>query len=43
MKALDDIGYSGWVTVEPAYFPEDVTPDARLRIISEKLDQILAL
>lgn len=43
MKALHDIGYSGWVTVEPAYFPEDVTPDVRLRLISEKLDQILAL
>ncbi|HPY30964.1 MAG TPA: sugar phosphate isomerase/epimerase family protein [Verrucomicrobiota bacterium] len=43
MKALDDIGYSGWVTVEPAYEPKGVSPEARLRVISEKLDQILAL
>ena len=43
MKALDDIGYQGWATAEPAWTPKGVDPAARLKQIAEKLDQILAL
>lgn len=43
MKALDDIGYHGWATAEPAWRPQGVDPAARLKQISGKLDQILAL
>jgi hexulose-6-phosphate isomerase len=42
MKALGDIGYEGWAITEPAYRPPGVEPAARLKQISEKLDQILA-
>ena len=41
MKALDEIGYQGWATAEPAWHPKGVDPAARLKQISEKLDQIL--
>jgi hexulose-6-phosphate isomerase len=43
MKALDEIGYQGWATAEPAWTPKGVDPAARLSQISGKLDQILAL
>lgn len=42
MKAVDEIGYEGWATVEPAWRPPGVDPVARLSQISEKLDRILA-
>ena len=42
MKALDDIGYTGWCTAEPAYRPPNVEPATRLRQISERMDKILA-
>jgi L-ribulose-5-phosphate 3-epimerase len=43
MKALDDIGYQGWGTAEPAYSPPGVDMPTRLGQISRKLDQIFAL
>ena len=43
MKALDEIGYQGWATAEPAWTPKGVDPAERLSQISGKLDQILAL
>ena len=42
MKALDDIGYRGWCTVEPAWRPPNVEPATRVRQISERMDKILA-
>jgi L-ribulose-5-phosphate 3-epimerase len=42
MKALDEVGYRGWAIVEPAYRPTGIEPSARLKQISEKLDQIIA-
>lgn len=42
MKALDDVGYKGWGTAEPAYSPPGVDPPTRLSQISAKLDQIFA-
>jgi L-ribulose-5-phosphate 3-epimerase len=43
MKALDEVGYKGWGTAEPAYWPEGVDLPTRLRQISQKLDEIFAL
>jgi len=43
MKALDDIGYHGWGTAEPAYWPSGVDLPTRLGQISRKLDEIFAL
>ena len=43
MKALDEIGYTGWATAEPAWKPEGVEPAVRLKQISEKLGKIFAL
>ena len=43
MKALDEIGYHGWATAEPAWKPESVDPATRLRQIAGKMDRILAL
>jgi L-ribulose-5-phosphate 3-epimerase len=43
MKALDDVGYQGWGTAEPAYSPPGVDLPTRLGQISRKLDQIFAL
>jgi hexulose-6-phosphate isomerase len=43
MKAVDDIGYHGWAIAEPAWKPKGMDPAARLKQISEKMDQILAL
>ncbi len=43
MKALDEIGYEGWGTAEPAYWPDGVELPARLDQISRKLDQIFNL
>ena len=43
MKAVDDIGYHGWAIAEPAWKPKGVDPAARLKQISGKMDQILAL
>jgi hexulose-6-phosphate isomerase len=42
MKALDDIGYKGWGTAEPAYSPKGVDTATRLKQVSAKLDQIFA-
>jgi L-ribulose-5-phosphate 3-epimerase len=42
MKALDDIGYSGWGIAEPAYRPPNVEPAARLKTIADKLGEIFA-
>lgn len=42
MKALDDVGYTSWAIVEPAYRPSGVDPAARLKTISDKLGQIIA-
>jgi L-ribulose-5-phosphate 3-epimerase len=43
MKALDEIGYHGWATAEPAWHPKGVDGRTRLQQISAKLDQIFAL
>jgi hexulose-6-phosphate isomerase len=43
MKALDEIGYQGWGTAEPAYSPPGVDLPTRLGQISHKLDEIFAL
>src|SRR5580693_66833 len=43
MKALDQIGYKGWGTAEPAYSPKGVDTATRLKQVSAKLDQIFAL
>jgi L-ribulose-5-phosphate 3-epimerase len=43
MKALDLIGYHGWGTAEPAYWPEGVDLPTRLAQVSRKLDEIFAL
>jgi len=44
MKALDQIGYSGWCIVEPACGPckEDRSPEAFVKNVSVQLDKILA-
>ena len=43
MKALDDIGYHGWGIAEPAWRPEGVEPDTRLKQIAQKMDTIFAM
>ena len=43
MKALDEIGYQGWGTAEPAYWPGGVDLPTRLGQVSRKLDEIFAL
>ncbi|MGA2174727.1 MAG: sugar phosphate isomerase/epimerase family protein [Verrucomicrobiota bacterium] len=43
MKALDETGYKGWGTAEPAYWPKEVDLAARLGQVSRKLDEIFAL
>lgn len=42
MKAIDDVGYTGWAIAEPAFRPPDVDEPTRLRQIVDKLDRILA-
>jgi len=42
MKALDEVGYNGWATAEPAWTPKGVEPTERLKQISGKLDKIFA-
>jgi hexulose-6-phosphate isomerase len=42
MRALDDIGYTGWAIAEPAYTPPGVEQPARLRQIVEKMEKILS-
>lgn len=42
MKAVDDIGYTGWAIAEPAYSPPGVDHPTRLRQIVEKMEKILA-
>jgi L-ribulose-5-phosphate 3-epimerase len=42
MKALDEIGYTGWAIAEPAWRPEGIPPAERLREISSRMDRILA-
>ncbi|EEF56983.1 sugar phosphate isomerase/epimerase family protein [Pedosphaera parvula] len=42
MKALDEIGYSGWAVAEPAWRPEGVSVEKRLKTIVEKMEKILA-
>ena len=43
MKAVDEIGYRGWAIAEPAWHPKGVDGQARMKQISQKMDQILAL
>jgi len=43
MKALDDIGYHGWATAEPAYWPAGVDLPTRLAQVSQKMDDIFGL
>lgn len=43
MKALDEIGYTSWALVEPAWQPKGVPGEERLKQIAGKLNQILAL
>jgi len=43
MQALDDVGYKGWGTAEPAYRPPGVDEPTRLKQIVQKMDQIYAL
>jgi L-ribulose-5-phosphate 3-epimerase len=43
MSALDDIGYHGWGTAEPTYWPSGVDSPTRLHQVSEKLDDIYSL
>ena len=43
MQALRGIGYQGWIIAEPAYRPKDAEPLARLRLISERMDKMLAM
>ncbi|HEX3719992.1 MAG TPA: TIM barrel protein [Verrucomicrobiae bacterium] len=43
MAALDETGYKGWGTAEPAYWPKGVELPERLRQVSAKLDEIFAL
>ena len=43
MQALDDVNYKGWGTAEPAYTPPGVDGLARLKQVSQFLDQIYAL
>jgi hexulose-6-phosphate isomerase len=43
MKAVDEIGYSGWGIVEPAWRPTGVEPVVRLKQIAEKMNQIFSL
>jgi len=43
MKAVDQIGYQGWANAEPGWKPKGVDGAERLRQISEKMDQILAM
>jgi hexulose-6-phosphate isomerase len=43
MAALDDVGYHGWGTAEPTYWPKGVASPVRLQQVSQKLDQIFSL
>lgn len=43
MQALDEIGYTGWGTAEPAYSPPGVDGPTRLKQVSQYLDKIYAL
>jgi L-ribulose-5-phosphate 3-epimerase len=43
MQALDDVGYTGWGTAEPAYRPPGVDEPTRLKQIVQKMDEIYAL
>jgi L-ribulose-5-phosphate 3-epimerase len=42
MKALDEVGYKGWGTAEPAYSPKGVDVPTRLAQVSGFLDKIFA-
>jgi hexulose-6-phosphate isomerase len=43
MQTLDEIGYKGWATAEPAYRPPGVDGPSRLRQVAQKLDEIFLL
>src|SRR4051812_30020778 len=43
MKAVDEIGYTGWGIAEPAWRPEGVEPAARLKQIAQKMDTIFGM
>ncbi len=43
MKALDDIGYTGFAMAEPAWEPKGVEAGERLKQISEKMTKIFSL
>ena len=42
MKALDDVGYTGWAIAEPAFNPPGLKLPERLKQIAEKMEKILA-
>lgn len=42
MKALDEVGYRGWATAEPAWQPKGVDGAERMKQISRKMDRILS-
>src|SRR5271169_1207589 len=43
MKALDEIGYTGWAIAEPAFHPPGLDDAAFVAHVREKMDAILAL
>jgi hexulose-6-phosphate isomerase len=43
VKALDEIGYSGWAIAEPAHHPPGLDNAGFLKNVSEKMDKILAM
>jgi L-ribulose-5-phosphate 3-epimerase len=43
MRALDDVGYKGWGTAEPAYSPPGVDGPTRLKQVAQFLDKIYSL
>lgn len=42
MESLDETGYNGWGTAEPAYTPPGVDGPTRMKQVSQKLDEIFA-
>ena len=43
VKALDDVGYHGWATAEPAYRPPGLQDAAFLTHVRESMDKIFAM
>ena len=42
MAALDDVGYRGWGTAEPTYWPKGVATPERLHQVAQKLEEIFS-